>query len=403
MRRGVVLTTLLAAVAACSGGGAATTTTSTTTTTAAATTTTTSTTVIEATTTTLPTGPPVAEEGDHGEAVEAVQFLINCTGHGDLEVDGAFGPATKAAVQTAQQSLGRTTTGAVDDDTFADLSRGCAQTREITAGADPVTVVGNAAPTDPEVFTISLLSRSTLSVKLARQGMALVITVIDPGGGILQPAENGTWEPATPGEYRIEVTADTAPVTFSVEVTVVAGTAKTGDWILATNGISYQGTKLSMGADAGTVIDDIFTFLGHGVRGSYDEFDTGWYTITDPQDMGLRGIFIEGFSFLFYGPDPNNPDRPETLGRIRFEGPSDDAAGNPRPENYATTAKGITVGDTLADLEAAYGTGLRSGANSNEHYYRYSDSGGELCFYFGADTPTDTSPILEMATQCRTG
>ena len=399
MKRIALLVVLTVIAAACTSGDAETTTT--TTTTIAETTSTTTTTAVETTTTTtLLASPPIAEEGDRNVTVEAIQFLLGCDGYADLEIDGSFGPATKAAVEAAQAALGRATTGAVDEDTMADLSRGCAQARELTPDADPVAVVGNAAPTDPEVFTIALLSRSTVSVALT-QGTGILVTVFDPDGAVVTPVADGTWEAATAGDYRIEVGAEAAPVTFTIAVGV--GAAETGDWVLATDGITYKGTELSLGADADTVITKIFDFLDHGVRGNYNEFDTGWYAITDPQDMGLRGIFIEGFAFLFYGPDPNNLDRPKTLARIRFEGPSDDAAGNPRPDNYATTAKGITVGDTLTDLMAAYGTGVRSGSNSEEHYYRYSDSGGELCFYFGATTPTDASPILEIATECRTG
>ena len=402
MRRIALLAVFIVVAAACTGGEAATTTESSTTTTVEETTTTTSTTVVETTTTTLPPDPPIAASGDRNETVEAVQFLLDCDGYGDLTADGNFGPATLTAVQAAQAALGRATTGAVDEGTMADLARGCSEARPLSAAADPVTVVGNAAAADPEVFTITLLSRSTLSVAVL-QGTGVSVTVTDGTGTVIDPTERLVWDVEAAGDYRIEIGAEAEPVTFTIEVGVVAGTAKTGDWILATNGVTYKTTKLSLGADAGTVIDKVFEFLGHGVRGSYDEFDTGWYSITDPLDMGLRGIFIEGFAFLFYGPDPNNPDRPETLARIRFEGPSDDAAGIARPENYATTAKGITVGDTLADLTAAYGSGVKSGSNSTEHYYRYSDSGGVLCFYFGATAPTDTSQITEIATECRTG
>ncbi|HLA67428.1 MAG TPA: peptidoglycan-binding protein [Acidimicrobiia bacterium] len=402
MRRIALLAAFIVVAAACTGGEAATTTESSTTT-VVETTTTTSTTVVETTTTTtLPADPPIASSGDENETVQAAQFLLNCGGYGDLTVDGKFGPATLAAVQAAQAALGRATTGAVDEGTMADLARGCFEVRPLSAAADPVTVVGNAAAADPEVFTITLLSRSTLSVAVL-QGTGVSVTVTDGTGTVIDPTERLVWDVEAQGDYRIEIGAEAEPVTFTIEVGVVAGTAKTGDWILATNGVTYKTTKLSLGADAGTVIDKVFEFLGHGVRGNYDEFDTGWYAITDPLDMGLRGIFIEGFAFLFYGPDPNNLDRPETLARIRFEGPSDDAAGTPRPDNYATTAKGITVGDTLADLTAAYGSGVKSGSNSTEHYYRFADSGGVLCFYFGATAPADSSPITEIATECRTG
>ena len=50
-----------------------------------------------------------------------------------------------------------------------------------------------------------------------------------------------------------------------------------------------------------------FEFLGHNVRGTYNEFDTGW---SDPDQLGVRGIFIEGIAFLFLGPSPSAPDYP---------------------------------------------------------------------------------------------
>jgi len=41
---------------------------------------------------------------------------------------------------------------------------------------------------------------------------------------------------------------------------------------------------------------------------------------------------------------------------------------------------------------------------SARHVYRLADSGRELCFYFDtADEPTDSSPITEIASECRTG
>ena len=72
------------------------------------------------------------------------------------------------------------------------------------------------------------------------------------------------------------------------------------------------------------------------------------------------------------------PDRPETLARVRFEGPSDDADGNPRPDNYVTTAEGITVGDTLADLKVAYGSNVGSGSSSEQAYYRWPQKYGGM-------------------------
>ena len=178
-----------------------------------------------------------------------------------------------------------------------------------------------------------------------------------------------------------------------------------GDWILATDGLIYKGTKLALGSDAQTVIDKVFQYLGHGVRGAYDEFDTDWYTITDPADMGLRGIFVEGFALLFFGPDPNNLDRPETFHRFRFVGPGLDANGDPRPDNYATTAEGITVGDNLADLKAAYG----SDGDRRQQRRRVLvppglfDRGPLLLLRHGGRTDRLTTPITEISSECRTG
>ncbi len=410
LRRSITLVTALAVVVAgCSGDAAPVATTSTTavTTTTAppVTVATTSTTVAEPTTTTTTTEPEpeldnrtLATQGDTNETVEAAQFLINCYGIADLTVDGAFGPATRAAVEAAQASIGQTADGVIDDELVRALSRSCAESRRLTGGGE-LTVVGNTAPEDPEVYTVALLGGSTLGVTVAG-GDGVVLALAGADGSEVPQSDDGTWEVESSQDYLLTVISGEAPVTFTLTV-ILAAAAGGGGWILATDGISYGDTKLSLGDDAETVIDKILDFLGHGVRGSYAEFDTGWYAVTDPGDMGLRGVFIEGLAFLFYGPDPNNPGRPETLERIRFEGPSDDASGEPRPTNYVTTAEGVTVGHNLAHLESAYGDRVKPGSNSEEHYWRFADSGGELCFYFGASAPTDGSLIIEIATQCR--
>jgi len=352
-------------------------------------------------TTLAPSGPPLAVEGDSNETVEAFQFLLNCNGYGDLTIDGAFGPATLAAVEAAQAGLGRVVNGAPDAETMADLSRSCSENRRLSGDGDGViTVFGNAAPGDPEVFSVALLAGSTLSVTVTL-GLGHLVTVRAADGSELTPGSETIWEIATTQDHLIEVTSPSGPVMFALAVNVVPGVQETGDWILATDSISYRGTKLALGDDAQAVIDKVIGFLGHGIRGSYLEFDTDWYTITDPQDLGLRGVFIEGFALLFFGPDPVHPAEPETFERWRFEGPSDDGDGVARPDNYATTSGGITVGDALLDLMAAYGSDVTAGSNSEEHYYRFSDSGGEICFYFGAAAPTNSSTIIEMASECR--
>jgi len=398
---------LAVVVAGCSGDAAPVSTTPTTavTTTAPTTTVATTTTTTEPPTTTTTTEPApgfenrqLATQGDDNETVEAAQFLINCYGIDDLTIDGDFGPATRAAVEAAQASIGQTADGVFDEELLRGLSRACAASRRLSGGGE-LTVVGNTGPEDPEVYTVGLLGGSTLGVTVAA-GEGVVLTLTGADGSEVPILEDGTWVVESSQDYRLAVITDEIPVTFTLTVALTAA-AGGGGWILATNGISYGDTKLSLGDDAGTVIDHVYDFVGHGVRGSYAEFDTGWYAVTDPGDMGLRGVFIEGLAFLFFGPDPNNLGRPETLVRIRFEGPSDDASGEPRPANYVTTTEGVTVGHNLANLKAAYGSRVNPGSNAGEHYYRLSDSGGELCFYFGGSAPTDGSVILEIATECR--
>jgi peptidoglycan hydrolase-like protein with peptidoglycan-binding domain len=403
-RPGLLVVLLGVLLASCGGNTAGTTTTAAGSTTTTTPTTTTSTLPPTTTTTetTLPPEPPLAEEGDDNEIVQALQFLINCNDLGDLEVDGNFGPATLAALESAQANLGLSTTGVFDEDTMEALARGCADERPLEDEGETI-VVGNAAPGDPEAFTVALLTGSTLTAAFSR-GTGLTVTVTGADGSVVAPQGQATWEAPATQEYRVEVGSGEEAITFFATFEAAVAEREVGDWVLATDGLVYKGTKLALGSDAGTVIDKVFQYLGHGVRGNLDEFDTDWYTIDDPGDMGLRGIFIEGFALLFFGPDPNNPDRPETFVRHRFLGPSVDAAGNARPRNYATTAEGITVGDTLADLKAVYGDRALGHNSDDEYYYRYVDSHGDLCFYFDTeDAPTDFSPVVEIATECRSG
>ena len=361
-----------------------------------------SSTTTTSTTTTLPSSPPLIEEGDDNDVVAAFQFLLNCNGYGDLAEDGNFGPATLAAVEAAQEDLGRTVNGSPDEETFAELSRSSAESRPLE-GEGTAIIVGNAAPGDPETLEASLLSNTTLKVTFT-QGSGLEVNVTGADGNEVAPQDPTTWVIDTTQDYAIEIGSPVEPVTFAVTVELTVGERVVGDWILATDGLIYKGAKLALGSDAQTVIDKVFHNLGHGVRGAYDEFDTGWYAVTDPADMGLRGIFVEGFALLFFGPDPNNLDRAETFQRFRFVGPGLDADGDPRPENYATTAEGITVGDTLADLKAAYAGEVTAGSNDAEYWYRLVYSTGDLCFYFDTENePTDSALITEISSECRTG
>jgi peptidoglycan hydrolase-like protein with peptidoglycan-binding domain len=155
----------------------------------------------------------IATEGDVDETVEAAQFLLNCSGYGALVVDGIFGPATRGAVETAQQGLGHQVTGEIDAPTFGELSRACSLSRRIGAGA----VVGNAAPGDPEVYVMSLTAGSELTVTMA-DGVA--VEVFGPSSTMVPANGEGTWTVPVAGDHQIEVSATGGPITFTIEVSV---------------------------------------------------------------------------------------------------------------------------------------------------------------------------------------
>jgi hypothetical protein len=252
--------------------------------------------------------------------------------------------------------------------------------------------VGNAAPGDSEIYTIPLEFDTALTAAVTPlSGIGLVL--LDAAANPIEPQPDSTvWSIDTTGAYSLVVTADLEPITFTITLEVGDDAEGVADWLLTTTGITYKDTqKLAIGGAAPGIIDKIFEYLGHGVRGG-GEFDTGWDT---PGQEGIRGIAIEGFRFLFFEPQPGH------LVRIRVLAPTTDKDGNPRPEFYVTTPEGIGPGHTRAQLLEVY-PGVTSGKNSDgEYWYRLGNSGGELCFYFGTTQPTDTSTILEMSTECR--
>ena len=399
MRRPVLFLMAITLVAASCTGGDAETTTST----EASTTSTTATTVPETTTTssttttTTPSSPVIAREGDENEIVATLQLLLECRGYGDLTLDGKFGPATTTAVQAAQGALGQEPTGVATEDLFGALSRGCTAPRPIEVGDEAVTVIGYAAPDAPQVFPISLLFGSTLRIT-AVADRAVIIEVKNADGSPVDSDDGSTFLIPESADYTIEVTTTAAATMVTLEVEVDPG-AGAGDWIITTDGIAYKDTEFPLGTAAGPMIDEIFEVLDHNVRAEYDEFDTGW---DDPDQLGYRGIFIEGLAFLFTGPTPGEPDLPETFARVRYVGPSFDKDGNPRPAGWVQTLSGITVGNTLAELKDTYGSGVAPGSDTVGHYYRYGTSTGhEVCFYFGNTAPTDGSRITEISTMCR--
>jgi Putative peptidoglycan binding domain len=63
---------------------------------------------------------PVVTQGNTGENVRTIQFLLSSHGH-SVAVDGDYGPSTKAAVQAFQSSKGLTADGVVGPQTWPQL------------------------------------------------------------------------------------------------------------------------------------------------------------------------------------------------------------------------------------------------------------------------------------------
>jgi len=188
----------------------------------------TTTTSSSTTTTTLgliPNGPAIAQEGDRNELAEALQFLINCNGHAQLTVDGVFGPATSAGVEATQEALGREVTGAPDEETFAELSRGCSEDRRVEIDEEDEgeqIVVGNAAGGDTEIYFMRAEAGQRMSVVVESEGGGAVVAVRTAGGQTLGSSGERVWtaEIEEDGDYLIEVSA-TEPTTFTATISLV--------------------------------------------------------------------------------------------------------------------------------------------------------------------------------------
>lgn len=63
---------------------------------------------------------PLVRQGDNGERVRTVQYLLRANGH-SITVDGAFGPATDTAVRGFQSAHGLTADGMVGSQTWPEL------------------------------------------------------------------------------------------------------------------------------------------------------------------------------------------------------------------------------------------------------------------------------------------
>jgi hypothetical protein len=267
----VAAASLLAA--ACNGGTEATTTVPTTT--------------IPPTTTTTsarmelgPNDEPFLNQGETGAYVEALQFYLVCTGHGQLTadgpvitVDGQFGPMTADAGAWYQAELRRMPTGDPDEATFAQLARDCVEPRLVSFpdGEGTTRMAGNTAPGDEEIIDLQGVQGRVLTIVVNEGDVQVGLERAD-GTRVEQVTLGSGWSGKLPtgAEYRLRVTS-AAPVSFALDVGVARPryvNLNFGNMRLAADGFGI----LTFGDDAERVIGRLQDILGTPAE------DTGWAT-----------------------------------------------------------------------------------------------------------------------------
>lgn len=270
--------------------------------------TTTSTLVDSVDTTTTPTvfddGTVLVREGDVTPTARAFQWLLNCNGYGALTVDGVFGPASLAALETAQAALGLPVTGSAGETTFSMLSRTCSDARPLEIADHDfgtLNVVGNAAAADPEVFSLRVADGDQLFISI-RSGNGISVNVLNSAGiAVGTQIPDAGWETifTAGGDYSIQVSAaDESDFVIRLEFfksdppvdSTASALGVQADAIpeitLRPNGLGNVGL---FGDDAETVVTALTSVLGP------PGFDSGWtpmnevfVDITDPDRVWRR-------------------------------------------------------------------------------------------------------------------
>ena len=267
---------LLAALllAAACNGGAETTTTVPTTTLPPTTTTTSARFELE------PNGEPFLRQGETGPYVEALQFYLVCTGHGQftadgpiINVDGQFGPMTADAVAWYQAELRRMPSGDPDEETFAQLSRDCTEARLVTFPdrAGTTRVAGNTAPGDEEIIDLDGVPGRVLTL-VVHEGVVQVGLERADGTRVEQISVGGGWSGKLPTgtEYRLRVSAAEV-ASYALDLGVARPRYINIDFArmrLESDGFGI----LAFGDDAERVITRLISILGPPAA------DSGWAT-----------------------------------------------------------------------------------------------------------------------------
>jgi peptidoglycan hydrolase-like protein with peptidoglycan-binding domain len=284
--------------------------------------------------------------------VAAIQYALDCAGHGPIAADGAFGPATRSAVEEAQRSRGLDPTGEATDSLFAALSRSCTAARPLAfpSGASSLEVAGNAAPGDDELFVLRVYRLQTITVEVL--GGAPVEVIVEDGAGTVlgRSYDDGAVSAAVAGSGDLTLRVQAAdPVTFTVAVEVPPPDVDASDIVLRNDGLGLVAfddpaeeaiafLTFALGApaaDGGWAEDEA---CGSGVhrrvRWSIDPADGGVPTILEAHftDFGRAARQFADYRYL------RDPDAVEPA----------DAKG------VLATIEGLTVGSSTAALEAVF-------------------------------------------------
>lgn len=308
-----------------------------------------------------PNGATFIAQGTRGAYVEALQFYLVCTGHGEptegaiVTVDGSFGPITATAVAWYQATLRRIPTGEPDEDTFATMARDCNDDRTITfpAGEVVTEIAGAVAPGDPEVFSFDGASGQILTLAVV-EGQ-VTITVLGPDGAEVETTvEEGQVEAELVGAttYTVQVTSSTES-TYLIRASVRSPNvvaSEFGPMVLEPDGLGVA----AFGDDEINTVAVIALVLGQ----PWD--DSGWLEDEEGCTGSNRHV-----TWLIQGDDPPGTDHPAFL-VVDFTS----TGGAPYFSQYAyqsadlatldpiagglATEEGISIGDTLADFADAY-------------------------------------------------
>jgi hypothetical protein len=313
-----------------------------------------------------PNDEPFITQGQTGAYVEALQFYLVCTGHGQLTadgpmitVDGQFGPMTADAVAWYQAELRRMPTGDPDEATFAQLARDCVEPRLVSFPDREGTtrMAGNTAPGDEEIIDLQGVQGRVLTIVVNEGDVQVGLERAD-GTRVEQVTLGSGWSGKLPtgAEYRLRVTS-AAPVSFALDVGVARPryvSLNFGNMRLAADGFGI----LTFGNDAELVIGRLQDILGTPAE------DTGWAT----GDAGERTCTGSNRHLTWILQQAESGTEHPAVLYVHF---SDVDTGSQAFAEYAyvsldpqavdagvmdlSTVGGISIGNTVAEYTEVYG------------------------------------------------